>query len=34
MLIGLRSSVFFDDNIELANAHRLFHSSMSAIAGI
>jgi AcrR family transcriptional regulator len=34
MLIGLRSAVFFDDNIELANAHRLFHSSMSGIAGI
>jgi AcrR family transcriptional regulator len=34
MLIGLRSSVFFDDNINLATAHRLFHSSISGIAGI
>jgi AcrR family transcriptional regulator len=34
MLIGLRSSVFFDDNIDLANANRLFHSSISGIAGI
>lgn len=34
MLIGLRSAVFFDDSIELANARRLFHSSMSGIAGI
>ena len=34
VLIGLRSAVFFDDKVELANAHSLFHRSMSGIAGI
>ena len=34
MLIGLRSAVFFDDNIELADARRLFNSSVSSMAGL
>ncbi len=34
MLIGLRSAVFFDDNLELAHARRLFSGSMSSMAGL
>ena len=34
VLIGLRSAVFFDDKVELAKAHSLFHRSMSGLAGI
>jgi AcrR family transcriptional regulator len=34
MLIGLRSAVYFDDNLELANARRLFKTTMSSLAGI
>ncbi len=33
MLIGLRSAVYFDDKLNLREAHRLFHSSMLGIAG-
>jgi AcrR family transcriptional regulator len=34
MLIGLRSSVFFDDGVELKDARRLFNNSMSSMAGL
>ena len=34
MLIGLRSAVFFDDHLELADARRLFNSSVSSMAGL
>ena len=34
MLIGLRSAVYFDDNLELADARRLFKTTMSSLAGI
>jgi AcrR family transcriptional regulator len=33
-LIGLRSAVYFDDKLNLRDAHRLFRSSMLAIAGL
>ena len=33
MMIGLRSAVYFDANIELADAHRLFLSSTLAMCG-
>ena len=33
MLIGLRSAVFFDDNLDLADARRLFNNSISSLAG-
>lgn len=33
-LIGLRTAVYFDKNIELEDAHRLFHDLMSQIAGL
>jgi len=33
MLIGLRSAVYFDDDIELVDAHRLFKNTMSSMAG-
>ncbi len=33
-LIGLRSAVYFDDKLGLKEAHRLFRSSMLAIAGL
>jgi AcrR family transcriptional regulator len=33
-LIGLRSAVYFDDKLSLHEAHRLFLSSMLAIAGL
>lgn len=33
MLIGLRSAVYFDEKLSLREAHRLFLSSMLAIAG-
>lgn len=34
MLIGLRSAVFFDDDIELKDARRLFSTSIHALSGI
>jgi AcrR family transcriptional regulator len=34
MLIGLRSAVYFDDNLELSDARRLFKTTMSSLAGI
>jgi AcrR family transcriptional regulator len=34
MLIGLRSAVYFDDNLELPEARRLFKTTMSSLAGI
>lgn len=34
MLIGLRSAVYFDDNFELPDARRLFHSTMTSMAGL
>lgn len=33
-LIGLRTAVYFDANIELDDAHRLFHDLMLKIAGL
>jgi AcrR family transcriptional regulator len=33
MLIGLRTAVFFDYDLELANARRLFKDTMSRMAG-
>jgi AcrR family transcriptional regulator len=33
MLIGLRSAVYFDDKLELADARRLFKNTMSSMAG-
>ncbi len=33
-LIGLRAAVFYDDNLKLADARRLFNSSMSSLAGL
>ena len=34
MLIGLRTAVFFDNDLNLANARRLFKSTMSRMAGL
>ncbi len=34
MLIGLRSAAFFDKNLELKEARRLFNSSISSMAGL
>jgi AcrR family transcriptional regulator len=34
VMIGLRSAVYFDDNVELADAHRLFIRSMYAMSGL
>lgn len=34
LMIGLRSAVYFDDDIDLAEAHRLFLSSMLAMCGL
>lgn len=34
MLIGLRTAVYFDKNLELPAAHRLFRNSMLTLAGI
>lgn len=33
-LIGLRTAVYFDDDFELDDGHRLFHDAMLRIAGI
>jgi AcrR family transcriptional regulator len=34
VMIGLRSAVYFDDDVDLGDAHRLFISSIYAICGI
>ncbi len=34
VMIGLRSAVYFDDDIDLADAHRLFTRSMLAMSGL
>jgi AcrR family transcriptional regulator len=34
LMIGLRSAVYFDDDIDLAEAHRLFLSSMLSMSGL
>ncbi|MFT4823306.1 MAG: AcrR family transcriptional regulator [Halioglobus sp.] len=34
LMIGLRSAVYFDDDIELADAHRLFIGSMLSMSGL
>ena len=34
LMIGLRSAVFFDDDIDLKDAHRLFMSSTLAMCGL
>jgi hypothetical protein len=34
LMIGLRSSVYFDDDIDLPDAHRLFITSMLAMCGL
>ena len=34
LMIGLRSAVFFDDNIDLGDAHRLFLGSMLSMCGL
>ncbi len=34
MLIGLRTAVYFDENLELPAAHRLFRNSMLTLAGL
>ena len=34
LMIGLRSAVYFDDDIDLADAHRLFLSSTLAMCGL
>ena len=34
LMIGLRSAVYFDDDIDLDEAHRLFLSSMLAMCGL
>ena len=34
MLIGLRTAVYFDENLELPTAHRLFHKNMLDLAGL
>ena len=33
MLIGLRSAVYFDENLELPDAYRLFHAAVIHLAG-
>ena len=33
LMIGLRSAVYFDDDIDLPDAHRLFLSTMLAMCG-
>jgi len=34
VMIGLRSAVYFDDDVDLADAHRLFIHSMRAMSGL
>jgi AcrR family transcriptional regulator len=34
MLIGLRSAVYFDDNLTLADARRLYNNAMISMAGL
>tara|TARA_R110002110_G_scaffold205066_1_gene416627 strand:+ start:15799 stop:16413 length:615 start_codon:yes stop_codon:yes gene_type:complete len=34
LMIGLRSAVYFDDDIDLGDAHRLFTGSMLAMCGL
>lgn len=34
LMIGLRSAVYFDDDIDLVDAHRLFLNSMLAMCGL
>ena len=34
LMIGLRSAVYFDDDIDLADAHRLFLNSMLSMCGL
>jgi AcrR family transcriptional regulator len=34
LMIGLRSAVYFDDDIDLKDAHRLFHASMTTMCGL
>ena len=34
LMIGLRSAVYFDDDIDLTDAHRLFLNSMLAMCGL
>jgi AcrR family transcriptional regulator len=34
LMIGLRSAVYFDDDIDLGDAHRLFLSSMLSMCGL
>ncbi|MBT4521704.1 MAG: TetR/AcrR family transcriptional regulator, partial [Halieaceae bacterium] len=34
MLIGLRSAVYFDDNLSLADARRLYNNAMISMAGL
>jgi AcrR family transcriptional regulator len=34
MLIGLRSAVYFDEQLSLPEAYRLFHSSVRSLAGL
>ena len=34
LMIGLRSGVYFDDDIDLPDAHHLFLTSMLAMCGL
>ena len=34
MMIGLRSAVYFDDNIDLLDAHRLFQNTLLGMCGL
>ncbi len=34
LMIGLRSAVYFDDDIDLSDAHRLFERSMLSMCGL
>jgi hypothetical protein len=34
LMIGLRSAVYFDDDIDLSDAHRLFEKSMLSMCGL
>lgn len=34
MMIGLRSAVYFDDDIDLADAHRLFQATFKGMCGL
>ena len=34
MMIGLRSAVYFDDNIDLPEAHRLFQTTLLGMCGL